>query len=121
MVEYFVNHFLVVEMVLYAMYLLVVLVSLACHNNNIALLCKGACSPDSLLAVNNRYGLFLLLLALTGKHVIDDILRILVSWIVRCEYHSAAGLCCLGCHQRTLALVAVAAGTQNGDDVATAT
>ena len=108
---------MVVEVMLYTIYLLVVLMSLSGNEDNIALLCHHGCRADSFLAVNNRQNLLALCGIKPGEHVVDNCLWLFVTWIVACEDDFVALLDSFLCHQRTFALVTMTAGTTYGNDM----
>ena len=104
-------------MMFHSLYLLIVLMSLAGNENNVALLGHHAGSAYSLATVDNGDNLLHLLWIESGEHVVDDVLRFLETWVVACDNHTVALLDSLLSHERTLALVAVATCSTHGDDM----
>ena len=94
--------------------------TLASYEHHVALLCHHAGCADGLAAVDDRDDLLHLLGVKAGEHVVDDVLGLLEAWVVGCYDHLVALLHGLLCHERTLALVAVAACSANGDDLSLA-
>ena len=94
--------------------------ALSGNENNVALLRHHAGCAYSLAAVDDGDNLLHLLRVESGKHIVDDVLWLLKTWVVAGYNHLVALLYSLLCHKRTLALVAVAAGTAYGDDVSLA-
>ena len=108
---------MVVEVVLHALYLLIGLVSLSSDEDYVTLLCHHAGSLDGFASVSDGYHLLHLLGVQSCHHVVDDVLRLLEAWIVAGDYDAVALTYSLLRHERTLALVAVAACSAYCDDV----
>ena len=108
-------------MVLHTLYVLIVLVALAGNEDDIALLGKHTGRADGLTTVNDGNHAGLLRRSEPGKHVIDDVLRLLETGVVAGDDDLVAALHGLLSHDGALALVAVATGTYHGDDLALAT
>ena len=101
---------------LHSLYLLIVFMALTCDENHVALLGQHTCCTDGFATVNDAQHLLHLLLVETCQHIVDDILGLLESWIIRCNDNFVALLYCLLSHQWALALIAVTASTTNSDD-----
>lgn len=81
--EGFAYDFVVVEVMLYAFDLLIVLVTFAGNEDDVAWLCQRACCANCFAAVDNADNLSLIFgFGYAGKHVIDDCLRFLETRIV---------------------------------------
>ena len=104
-------------MVFYTVYLLIVLVSFPGNDNDVTLLGKGIGGPYSLLAVCNGKCLCSLLLIQACKHVVYNLLRLFIAWIVRGQDNSVASLDSFLSHDRSLALIPVSSCTYNRYDV----
>ena len=103
-------------MVLDSFDFLIVLVPFACYEDDVALLGQHDGRLDGLAAVGNAHYFLHLLLVQPGQHVVDDVLWFLEAGVVAGDDDAVAlpdGL--LG-HERSLALVAVATGSADGDD-----
>lgn len=77
-------------MVLYAIYFLIVFVSLTCHKHHISWLGKNGRCAYSLLAVGNFDYFTLELIVKPLFHIAKDIFGVLVARVVRCEYYPFA-------------------------------
>lgn len=103
-------------MMLYALNFLIIFVTLSCNEDYIALLCHHASCTNRFLAIYNANDFLHLLRIQTCKHIVDDVLWFLETWIVTGDDHFVALLYCLLCHERTLTLVSVTASSAYGDD-----
>ncbi len=90
----------------------------ASHKNHIARLGHQAGSLDGLPAVGYGDHFPHLLLIKACQHVVDDVLRLLKTRIIACDDDTVALLHGLLSHERTLALVAIAACPAHRDDFA---
>lgn len=104
-------------MMLHALDFLVRLVSFSSHQNHITRLRHHHGRPDGLTAVGNTNHLGALLIVESGQHILNNGLRFLKAWIIAGDDYAVAEISCFASHQRTLALVTIAAGAAYGDDV----
>ena len=95
--------------------------TLAGNEDDITLLGQHTGCTDSFLAVYNTHYLLHLLSVETCQHIVDNILRFFKTWIIRGDNDLVTLLDGFLSHQRTLALVAIATGTTNGNDLSTFT
>ena len=89
--------------------------ALAGNQDDVALLSQHTRCADGLAAVGNGQHLLHLFLVEPCHHVVDDVLGFLEARIVAGDDDAVALLHGFLSHQRTLALVAVATGTADGD------
>ena len=108
----------VIEVMLHALDFLIVFMALAGYEDDVALLSQHTSRLDGFLAINDAYHLLHLLRCQTSQHVVDDVLWFFETWIVGGDDDAVALLDSFLSHERTLAFVAVAACTANGDDLA---
>ena len=87
------------------------------NEDDIALLRHHGCRADGLLAINNRHHLLHLLRSEARQHVVDDVLRLFKTRIITGDDDAVALLHGLLRHERAFALVAIAAGTADRDDL----
>ena len=111
---------MVVKVVFHTLHVLIVFVSLAGDENDVALFGHHAGCAYSLAAVDDADNLFHLLLVETCQHVVDDGLRFFKARVVAGYDNAVALFYCLLSHEWSFALVAVAAGTTYGDDMSLA-
>ena len=95
--------------------------TLAGNEDDITLLGQHTGRTNCLLAVYNTHYLLHLLSVETCQHIVDNILRFFKTWIIRGDNDLVTLLDGLLSHQRTLALVAIATSTTNGNDLSTLT
>ncbi len=109
--------FVIVKVVLHTLDVLIRLVPLACHENNIARGCQHHGCANGLAAVCDADDLLALFGIKSGEHIVDDVLRLFKARIVARDDDAFAALGSFACHQRSFSLVPVAASSAYGDDL----
>ena len=89
---------MVVEVVLYALHVLIVLVALAGYEYDVALFGHHAGCAYGLAAVDDADDFLHLLLVKSCQHVVDDGLRVFKARVVACYYYAVALLYGFLCH-----------------------
>ena len=90
---------------------LIVLMALSGYKNNITGLRQHTCCFDSFAPVGNADGLLHVVFIQSGKHIIDDILRLFKAGVVRSDDNTIACFGRLFCHDGAFTFVSVAACT----------
>ena len=78
----FFEYFFIVKMMFYSFYLLVILVSFSGNENHISFFCQHASRANRFFAVGNAERLLHILRIQSGKHIVDDVLRLFEARIV---------------------------------------
>ena len=119
-IKYFLQNFLVVKVVFHSFDFLIVFVPFSGNEYHVPFFCKHASRADRLAPVGDGDHLASLLRVESCQHIVDDGLWVLVARVVAREDHLVALSDGLLRHERSLAVVAVAASATDGDDLSLA-
>ena len=90
--KHFSHHFFIIKMIFHSFYLLVFFMSLSCYQDNIFRLCQADRCFYCFFPVSNRNIFSFCCRTQSCFHILNDLLRIFTSWIIRSEYHFVAML-----------------------------
>ena len=114
-IKYFLQNFLVVKVVFHSFDFLIVFVPFSGNEYHVPFFCKHAGRADRFFPVGDAERFSHIFRIQSGKHIVDNLLWLFKTRIVRCDNHPVTGFRCFLCHDGAFPLIAVAAGTYYGD------